>query len=81
MPVSIHLPGELLKKVDARARRLGMTRSGYIAQTLERDVGDEQGWTPGFFDELRHADPELEPAVDELVRGLRRKSRKGPPAL
>ncbi len=81
MPVSIHLPPPLLKKIDARARRLGMTRSGYIARTMEQDVGDAKGWPAGFFAELRRRDPELDDAVDALLEGLSRKSRKGPPSL
>ncbi|MDP3234085.1 MAG: ribbon-helix-helix protein, CopG family [Myxococcales bacterium] len=81
MPVSIHLPAPLLKKIDARARRLGMTRSGYIARTMAQDVGDANGWPAGFFTELRRADPELDAAMDALEAGLPRKSRKGPPSL
>jgi predicted transcriptional regulator len=81
MPVSIHLPPQLLKRIDARARRLGMTRSGYIARTMEQVVGDANGWPAGFFAELRRIDPELDDAVDALQTGLKRRSRKGPPTL
>lgn len=79
MPVSIHLPPPLLERVDARARRLGLTRSSYISQTLERDLSAEGGWSPGFFDALRQRPEALHEAMRELKAGLRRKSRKRSP--
>lgn len=39
-----NVPEETLKRVDARAARLGLSRSEYLRRQIERDVarGDEQ---------------------------------------
>lgn len=82
MPISIHLPEEVLRKVDRRARGLGLSRSGYIAQALERDLDNGGGWSPGFFVQLREISPEdalAAAALHEVTS--RRRSRKGPPRL
>ncbi len=36
--ITISLPAELKKKVDAAAKRKGMTRSQYIQESLKRDL-------------------------------------------
>ncbi|MEM4639892.1 MAG: ribbon-helix-helix protein, CopG family [Thermofilum sp.] len=37
--VSVSLPGDLLKRVDALCRQLGMSRSELIARVLEEKLG------------------------------------------
>ncbi len=82
MPISIHLPDEVLRKVDLRARGLGLSRSGYIAQALERDLEGGGGWSPGFFSQLRDLSPEDARAARRLGEVVnRRRSRRGPPVL
>lgn len=82
MPISIHLPADLLRDVDRRARHQGLSRSGYIAQALRRDAEPEGGWSPGFFDELRDVDDEVRDGVDSLVKAMgHRRSRKAAPRL
>ena len=82
MPISIHLPDEVLRKVDLRAHGLGLSRSGYIAQALQRDLESGGGWSPGFFTQLRdisREDAHAAGALKEVVK--RRRSRRGPPRL
>lgn len=82
MPISIHLPDEVLRKVDLRARGLGLSRSGYIAQALQRDLESGAGWSPGFFRQLRDISPEDAQAAETLTQVVKgRRSRKGPPRL
>ena len=82
MAISVHLPAELLARVDERARRLGLSRSRYIVEALRRDAEPGGGWSPGFLAALRDVTPEDSAAVDELEAALpRRRSRKGPPRL
>jgi metal-responsive CopG/Arc/MetJ family transcriptional regulator len=41
--VLVSIPDELLERIDARAKALGETRSGYLRQLAERDLpSDEQ---------------------------------------
>jgi Ribbon-helix-helix protein, copG family len=58
VPISVHLPADLLLRVDERARRLGLSRSGYIVEALRRDAEPASGWSPGFLEALRSATAE-----------------------
>ena len=82
MPISIHLPAEILSRVDRRARGLGLSRSRYIAQALGRDLDNGGDWSEGFFEQLRDispADAKAAAALGEVVH--RRSSRKQAPHL
>lgn len=82
MPISIHLPDEILRRVDVRARGLGLSRSGYIAQALRRDLEGGGGWSDGFFAQLRDLDPEDARLAAGLAKVVdRRRSRKRAPRL
>jgi metal-responsive CopG/Arc/MetJ family transcriptional regulator len=83
MPISIHLPDRLVLRVDARARRLGLSRSGYIATVLERELTAGGGWSDGFFERLRAVSEEDASAAAEAFQDLtaHRKSRKKAPRL
>jgi predicted transcriptional regulator len=82
MPISIHVPDAVLRRVDRRAKGLGLSRSGYITQALERDLAGSGGWSEGFFDQLRDIsedDARAAASLGEVIR--RRRSRKGAPRL
>jgi hypothetical protein len=82
VPISIHLPAEILNRVDRRARGLGLSRSRYIAQALGRDLESGGAWSEGFFDQLRdlsHADTTAAASLSDVVH--RRSSRKRAPRL
>jgi hypothetical protein len=82
MPTSIHLPPELLRALERRARELGMSRNRVIVHALQRELTRENEWSPGFFeklDPLPEADAEV---VDDMLRTIRAgRSRKRPPRL
>jgi predicted transcriptional regulator len=80
---TVHLPPDLLKRVDERARRLKVSRNQYIRRALERMVEDETRWSGDFLDALDEAaaDRESHDAVDEMMRASTRRSRKRPPRL
>lgn len=83
MTTTIHLPPELLRRVDERARGLKVSRNQYIRRALERMVQEETRWSGDFLDALDQAaaDEESHDAVDEMMRGTARRSRKRPPRL
>ncbi len=83
MTTTIHLPPELLRRVDERARGLKVSRNQYIRRALERMVQEETRWSGDFLDALDRAaaDEESHDAVDEMMRGTARRSRKRPPRL
>lgn len=82
MPISIHLPAEILDRVDRRARSLDLSRSRYIAEALVRDLERGSGWSDGFFQRLRELSPADAKAAAKLGDVVhRRSSRKRAPRL
>lgn len=66
--VLVSLDERLLKRIDGRARRRGLTRSAYLAQLAEQDLAQDEG--PG-------ADPRVHEAVRELQLLFARNPRPG----
>ena len=83
MSTTVHLPAELLKRVDERARGLNVSRNQYIRRALERMVESETRWSGGFLGELERAaeDEDSHAAIDEMMRSISRRSSKRPPSL
>jgi predicted transcriptional regulator len=81
---TVHLPPELLERVDRRARELGVSRNLYIRRALENAVEKESSWNAAFLTMLREAanDEEGRRAVDEMMTAIRsRRGRKKPPGF
>ena len=83
MTTTVHLPDELLKRVDERATGLRVSRNQYVRRALERMIELETGWSRDFLDTLANAarDEGGQRGVDELMRAISRRSRKEPPPL
>jgi len=82
MPTTVHIPKDLLRAVDRRARALKLSRNRLIVRALEREVDARGEWSPGFFDLLRELGPRNAKAVDAMAAAIRRNRRsKGPPEL
>lgn len=80
MPTTIHLPDDLLDRVDARAKRLRVTRNRYVVDALRKALADQTEWSPSFLEELSRMRP-IE-GVDELLEGIEaHRTRKAPPRL
>ena len=60
-----------------------MSRNQYIRRALERMIEDETRWSRDFLGELEKAaeDKDSHGAVDEMMRAISRRTRKGPPRL
>jgi acetolactate synthase regulatory subunit len=80
---TIHFPEEVLRKVDAVARRRGVSRNRFVIQACEQAVAHDSGqWpedlfvlSPGDQELLNQATRELEEAV------LRNRANRGSPLL
>ena len=79
MPTSVHLPETLLKALDRKARSLQISRNQLVVRALEREMREVSDWSTGFFERLAASDPEINEAVDALVRDVRRARRSKPP--
>src|SRR5213076_1967422 len=71
MPTSVHIPDELLKEADKRAKSLGISRNRIIVRALKRELDDVSDWSAGFFERLRSIDEETVEAVDEMLAAIR----------
>lgn len=82
MPTTIHLPESVLKRVDSRAKRLGVTRSRYICETLENDLQKDDAWPEDFIAALRDVQQGDKKAVDAMLKNiLKRRTRSLAPKL
>ena len=69
--------------MDERARGLKVSRNQYLRRALERMIEDETRWSGDFLESLEEAaaDKQAQTAVDEMMRAISRRTRKGPPRL
>lgn len=84
MPTTVHLPEDILRSVDRRARDLDMSRNRYIVRALERSLATDTEWGADFVEmlEAARADTRSHELVDEMLRAIvANRTRKGPPAL
>ena len=84
MATTVHIPPELLKRVDKRAGELGISRNRYIVSALERAIQEETTWSRHFLDALSEAaaDTESHGAVEDMMQAIASgRSRKRPPEL
>lgn len=83
MTTTVHLPRELLERVDERARSLKLSRSRFVRRALDRMMAHETEWTDAFIGALREAehDEDGRRGVDEIMHAVARRSRKAPPRL
>ena len=83
MTTTVHLPRELLERVDERARSLKLSRSQFVRRALDRMVSQDTEWSDAFVSALRDAerDEDGRRGVDEMMHAVARGSRKAPPRL
>jgi predicted transcriptional regulator len=84
MATTIHIPPDLLQKVDHRAGEMRMSRNRYIREALAKALRSETAWSSHFLKMLAEAsgDREGRRAVEDMRRAIRsRRTRKGPPPL
>lgn len=61
--ILVSMDDKLLGRVDRSARRMGLSRSAYLARLVERDLGMETG--PGRDPAVRRALTEIDRLVSE----------------
>lgn len=84
MSTTVHIPKELLEKLDRRAAEQGVSRNRFIVETLEARIQEETSWSPRLLKMLADAaeDDAGARAVDEMMLGIAsRRTRKSAPKL
>ena len=79
MATTIHVPPELLARIDRRAKELGVSRNRFIVRALEKLIDEETRWSQRFLETLVEAaeDNEGQAAVSEMMRKVAaRRTRK-----
>ena len=82
---TIHFPDETLERIDAVARRRGVSRNRFVIEACEEAVAEDAGeWPPGFFDlDLSDEDRRLlQTAGKELeAAAMQNRRNRGAPIL
>jgi hypothetical protein len=84
MPTTVHIPGDLLERADARAKLLGISRNRLIVEALEARLATEDGWPEDLVQTLAEPmGPETKAVADDMDAVIRagRRSRKSRPEL
>lgn len=82
MPISVYIPAPLLAAVDKAAKKRKISRNRLILQSLERELAQTEGWSPGFFAALAVTDEQTRADADALLRAVKAKRKsKAPPRL
>ena len=79
---SLHIPEDLLRRLDRRAKALSKSRNRVIIETLEHGLRDTDEWSPEFLEALDSLRPskELRDAARALSDDVvaKRTSKKAP---
>ena len=83
MATTVHLPPDLLKRLDARAGALRVSRNRLIVDTLSAALGEDDEWSAEFLAILEQPLSGADGAVvDEMTAAIREgRTRKAPPEL
>ncbi len=82
MPTTVHLPGDLLRSIDERAKEMGVSRNRYIVRALKKAIDEETNWSPAFLRTLEEAarDKDSHPEIDDMVAEISsHRTKKSPP--
>jgi predicted DNA-binding protein len=84
MTTTIHIPPELLERIDARAKALRTSRNRVIVSAIEAELGGREAWPPELVQMLREPlDRDTAKLLDASMDSVaeRRASRRGAPTL
>jgi hypothetical protein len=80
MATTVHLPPDLLERIDGRAAALEVSRNRLVVETLSAALDDDGDWSPELLAVLHQPlGPESAALLDEMsVAILRSRTRKAP---
>lgn len=82
MATTIHVPDALLRRIDVRAKALGVSRNRLILAALESTIDRTRTWAPELIamlhEPLDRTTTELFQATMTVVRRTRRRRRRAP---
>ena len=74
MPTTVHIPKPLLKRVDQRAKALGISRNRLIIDAVEAKLGSRRAWPPELIASLgQPIDDEAARALDDSMSAVRKR--------
>jgi len=83
MATTVHLPEDLLERLDARARALRVSRNRLIIQTLSSALAKDDDWSPEFLATIQTPlSDEAAAELDAMIVAVRQhRGSKSPPDL
>jgi len=76
---TVRISDPLLKRLDRRARALGISRTRLVVRALEQAVRERSGWSPEFLERLRRVDSRTSAAADKLLNVVKQARRSKEP--
>jgi len=74
MATTVHVPEDLLERVDTRAKALGVSRNRFIVEALEATLGTKDVWPPELVRMLgRPVAPAAARDLEESLAVVRRR--------
>jgi len=73
MPTTMHIPQELLRRVDVQAKTRNVSRNRFVVDALRRTLDGDERWSPEFLRALDAlpGDEGMSRAVDEMLEAVR----------
>ena len=82
MATTFHIPDDLLKAVDMRAKEQKLSRNRFVIRALKKALEREDSWSPRFLEALEDVDDSVSEAVDDMLEAIEsRRSSKEPLTL
>lgn len=83
MATTVHLPEDLLERLDARARALRVSRNRLIIETLSSALDKDDEWSPELLAAIETPlSDEAAEELDEMIAAVRQhRGSKPPPDL
>ncbi len=79
MATTVHIPDELLSRVDKRARAKQVSRNRFVVQALRKAVEEDEEWSSDFLDAINHTHSTMGKAVDEMMDDIHKNRRSKKP--
>ena len=82
MATTFHIPDDLLKAVDERAKEQKLSRNRFVILALKNALESEDSWSPRFLEALDEVDDSVAETVDDMLDAIERhRSTKKPISL
>ena len=70
MPTTVHIPPELLRKIDERAKALKVSRNRFVIKALQQALISDDAWSSDLIEALEDVKASDIETVDEMLEAV-----------